>query len=104
MTQRTRPKTKDSSLSPHPSSLPAPYSDSLWEEFAEVDIADIVVDVDAPDLQPSYSYRVPEEMQNTLNIGDCVHISFAGRETLGYVLSRRKLPITDPLCPKLKPV
>jgi len=80
------------------------YSDSLWEEFAEVDIADVVVDVDAPELQPWYSYRVPEILQNRLQVGDCVHISFAGRETLGYVLERRKLPLTDPLVRKLKDI
>ena len=80
------------------------YSDSLWEEFAEIDIADVVVDVDAPDLQPAYSYRVPHTLQNSLNVGDCVHIPFSGRETLGYVLHRRKLPTQDPLCRKLRDI
>lgn len=80
------------------------YSDSLWEEYAEVAVADVVVDVDAPDLQPSYSYRVPDAIQNELKVGDCVHISFAGREVLGYVLTRRKLAVSDPLCAKLKPI
>lgn len=80
------------------------YTDSLWEEFAEVDIADVVVDVDAPELQPSYSYRVPEALRNTLGVGACVHIPFAGRETLGYVLARRKLSVHDPLCAKLKDI
>lgn len=83
---------------------PEPYVDSLWEEYAQIDIADVVVDIDAPDLQPSYSYRVPEALQNTLNAGDCVHIPFAGRETLGYVLGRRKLASNDPLCGKLKEI
>lgn len=80
------------------------YSDSLWEEYAEIDIADIVVDIDAPQLQPSYSYRVPERMQNRLLVGDCVHIPFSGRETLGYVLARRRLPVDDPLSKKLKSI
>jgi primosomal protein N' (replication factor Y) len=80
------------------------YTDSLWEEFAQIDIADVVVDVDAPDLQDFYSYRVPERMQNTLQVGACVHIPFAGRETLGYVLARRKLATADPLCGKLKEI
>ena len=81
-----------------------PYTDSLWEEFAQVDIADVVVDIDAPDLQPSYSYRVPEALRNTLCVGACVHIPFAGREALGYVLDRRKLPSGDPLRAKLKDI
>ncbi len=80
------------------------YTDSLWEEYAEVDIADVVVDVDAPDLQESYSYRVPERLQNTLRAGACVHIPFHGRELLGYVLERRKLASSDPLCGKLKDI
>ena len=80
------------------------YVDSLWEEFADLDVADVVVDVDAPDLQPSYSYLVPEKIQNRLAAGMCVHIPFHGREMLGYVLERRKLPTTDPLVPRLKPV
>ena len=83
---------------------PAEYSDSLWEEFAQVDAADVVVDVDAPDLLPTYAYRVPEALQNTLEIGMCVHVPFGGRETLGYVLDRRKLAAQDPLCGKLKPL
>ena len=80
------------------------YSDSLWEEFAETDVADVVVDVDAPDLLPTYAYRVSDAMQNTLQVGMCVHVPFGGRETLGYVLSRRKISALDPLCGKLKPL
>jgi primosomal protein N' (replication factor Y) len=81
-----------------------PYSDSLWEEYAEADVADLVVDIDAPDLQPTYTYRVPATMQNTLQPGDCVRINFAGRETLGYVFTRRKLPLSDPLSAKLRDI
>ena len=81
-----------------------PYSDSLWEEFSEADVADIVVDIDAPDLQPTYTYRVPTAMQNTLQAGDCVRINFSGRETLGYVFARRKLPLSDPLASKLRDI
>ncbi len=80
------------------------YGESLWEEFADVDVADVVVDVDAPDLQSFYTYLVPEPMQNRLTSGMCVHIPFHGREVLGYVLSRRKLPTTDPIASRLKSV
>ncbi|HLV80463.1 MAG TPA: primosomal protein N', partial [Chthonomonadaceae bacterium] len=80
------------------------FTDSLWEEFAQVDVADVVVDIEAPDLQSSYSYRVPEPLRNTLCLGACVHIPFSGRETLGYVLDRRKLAANDPLCRKLKDI
>ena len=86
------------------SEIQSQYIDSLWEEYAQIDIADIVVDIDAPDLQSSYSYRVPESLQNTLRAGMCVHIPFSGRETLGYVLDRRKLATSDPLCGKLREI
>jgi len=81
-----------------------PFTESLWEEYAQVDVADVVVDIDAPELQPSYSYRVPEALCNILCVGACVHIPFSGRETLGYVLARRKLAASDPLCKKLKDI
>ena len=60
--------------------------------------------MDAPDLQPTYTYRVPVTLQNTLRCGDCVRINFNGRETLGYVFVRRKLPLADPLIPKLRDI
>ena len=92
-------------MRPDNSAIPAAnYSDSLWEEFAETDVADVVVDVDAPDLLPTYAYRVPDFMQNSLQVGMCIHVPFHGRETLGYVLSRRKIAALDPLCGKLKPI
>jgi primosomal protein N' (replication factor Y) len=80
------------------------YTESLWEEYSDIDVADVVVDIDAPDLQPSYSYRIPEKMRNRLAAGMCVHIPFHGRETLGYVLGKRKLSTTDPLAARLKAV
>ncbi|MBC7528983.1 MAG: primosomal protein N' [Chthonomonadaceae bacterium] len=75
---------------------------SLWEEFDEVLIADVIVDVEAPDLQPTYSYRIPESLLNEVKAGDCVHVNFAGREILGYVISLRHLRRDDPLFGKLK--
>lgn len=81
-----------------------PATGSLWEEYSEVAIADVVVDVEAPDLQPSYSYRIPDTLLNTLLPGACVHIPFAGRDLLGYVLECRKLPLSDPLVPRLKEI
>ncbi|CCW34484.1 replication restart DNA helicase PriA [Chthonomonas calidirosea] len=77
---------------------------SLWEEYAVYDIAEVVVDVEAPDLAPTYSYLIPESLRNQLKVGHCVHVSFAGREVLGYVLERKTLPQDDPLCAKLKPI
>lgn len=86
------------------SDQPPLYVDSLWEEYAQVDIADVVVDIDVPGLEPTYSYAVPETLQNSLAIGHCVHLTFAGRDVLGYVIDRRALPAGDPLCGKLKPI
>ena len=86
-------------------SLPIePAIGSLWEEFNEVDIVDVIVEVEAPDLEPLFSYRIPDSLRSTLTPGLCVHVPFAGRDLLGYVLRRRKIPISDPLVPKLKDV
>lgn len=79
-------------------------TESLWEEFDDIDVADIVVDVDAPDLLDTYAYRVPEHLRNALKVGACVHIPFSGRETIGYVLSRRRLAKSAPLANKLKDI
>ena len=80
------------------------FTSSLWEEFDEIDIADIIVDVEAPDLHPSYSYRVPERLLKRLQVGVCVQINFHGRETLGYVIDRRKISRSDPLIAKLREI
>ena len=39
---------------------------SLWQEFDEVEVADVVVDIEAPDLQPTYTYRVPERLRSAI--------------------------------------
>ena len=80
------------------------YHDSLWEEYALIEVADVIVDVEAPDLQPTYSYRIPDVLTQRVTAGLCVHVPFHGREVLGYVLERRQLTLDDPLCPKLKPI
>jgi primosomal protein N' (replication factor Y) (superfamily II helicase) len=77
---------------------------SLWEEFDEVDVVDVVVDIDAPDLQPTYTYRVPEHLRLQLELGACVHVPFGGQEKLGYVLDRRKIAASDPLTRRLRDV
>jgi len=75
---------------------------SLWEELAEVEAAEVVVDIEAPDLQPTYTYRVPPGM--AAPVGTCVHVPFGGREALGYVLARRRIPISDPLAKRLRDI
>lgn len=77
---------------------------SLWEEYDIVDVADVVVDTDAPGLEPTYTYLVPDALKSELKAGDCVHISFAGREALGYIISKKTLPSHHPLCARLKPI
>jgi primosomal protein N' (replication factor Y) len=82
----------------------AAFSDSLWEEYDRIPIADVVVDIDAPDLQPFYSYRIPESLAGAVAAGVCVHVPFAGREALGYAVEIRHLPAADPLVSRLKPI
>ena len=45
-------------------------------------LSDVVVYIDVPGLEPSYSYRVPEPLQNILPVGACVHIPFADRKSV----------------------
>jgi primosomal protein N' (replication factor Y) len=77
---------------------------TLWEELEDVSVADIVVGVDAPDLLPTYSYRVPEYLGSLVSVGTCVHVSFGGRETLGYVFGLRNIASADPLSGRLKDI
>ncbi len=69
-----------------------------------IDVADIVVDVVAPYLQPVYTYGIPPDMSADLRAGACVHVNFHGRERLGYVMELRKLSASDDLVPKLHPI
>src|ERR1044071_6504688 len=77
---------------------------SLFGEIETVDVADVVVGVEAPELLPTYSYRVPDELRERLKVGTCVHVPFGGRETLGYVFGRRNISASDPLRARLKEV
>src|SRR2546429_3421697 len=77
---------------------------SLWEECDEVDVVDVVVGVEAPDLLPTYTYLVPELLRNSLKVGACVHVPFGGQEALGYVFGCRRVRAQDPLVRRLKPV
>lgn len=83
---------------------------TLWIDVVEEDLApvvspvlaaDVVIDVDAPDLLPWYSYRVPPELQSTVRPGMCVCIPFNRREMLGYVMRLRKISPRDPIVRKL---
>jgi primosomal protein N' (replication factor Y) len=80
------------------------HEPTLWEETEDASVADVVIGVDAPDLLPTYSYRIPAHLEPLLTVGTCVHVSFGGRETLGYVFALRSIPATDPLAGRLKDI
>jgi primosomal protein N' (replication factor Y) len=77
---------------------------SLWEEYNEADVADVVVEIDAPDLLPAYSYRVPEHLRASVAVGTCVHVPFGGQEKLGYVIERRRISASDSLHARLRDI
>lgn len=77
---------------------------SLWEEFDQIEVADVVVDVEAPDLLPSYTYRVGENVRETAQVGACVHVPFGGQDKLGYVIARRRIPESDPIARRLRDI
>ncbi|HXG23584.1 MAG TPA: hypothetical protein VNJ09_03435, partial [Chthonomonadales bacterium] len=76
----------------------------LWEEAFQEEVADVVVDADAPDLLPTYTYRVPDPWKDVVQPGTCVHVPFGGQEKLGYVLVRRRISSDDPLCARLRDI
>ncbi len=78
--------------------------DFIWDGESDIDVADVSIDVDAPDLQSSYTYRIPVDMLSLLDVGACVHVSFSRQEVIGYVLAVRKLKADAPLAAKLKPI
>ena len=53
--------------------------------------ADIVIDIDAGELDRSFSYRVPEHLRDSLRVGMTVTVPFgrADRERHGYVIGLR---------------
>jgi len=77
---------------------------SLWEDTLAVEVAEVVVDADAPDLLPVYTYRVPDLWKDMVQLGTCVHVPFGGQEKLGYVLARRRMALADPLCARLRDI
>ncbi len=80
------------------------HSSSLLPEYAAVEVAEVVVNVEAPDLLPTYTYRVPERLSGVLRVGDCVHVPFGGREAMGYVVERRRISADEPLASRLRDV
>ena len=83
---------------------------SLWPEeqvtpaHHPITVADIAVDIDAPDLQNSYTYSIPSEFENLVIPGACVHIRFNRREVLGYVTATKTMLPSDPLSGRLSPI
>ncbi len=66
---------------------------SLWDKAESLMVAEVVVEVEAPDLLTTYSYRVPTDLSSAVQVGSCVQVPFGGREVLGYVLEIGRSPI-----------
>lgn len=79
-------------------------TDSLFGDDDRITVADVAVDVDAPDLLPAYTFRVPDALAATVGIGACVHVPFATQEATGYVLAVRAAPASDPALPRLRDI
>ncbi|MGC8667097.1 MAG: primosomal protein N' [Chthonomonadales bacterium] len=80
--------------------LPDP---SLWPELDDAAVADVVVDAEAPDLRPTYTYAIPHHLRD-LGVGECVLVPFGGQERIGYVMQVRRMHRSDPLAAILKPL
>ena len=77
---------------------------TLLEEFAHIEVADVVPDVEAADIQPFYTYRVPEALAERAATGACVLVEFGGSERQAYVLGRRRIPTDNPMARRLKDI
>jgi len=80
-----------------------PIEASLWPELDDLPVADVVVDIEVPDLLPTYAYTIPSHTPH-LRAGDCVLVPFGGQEKIGYVMQVRRMQRTDPLAAHLKPI
>lgn len=73
-------------------------------ELPEIPVADIVILLDAPNLAPTYAYRIPGDLLSEVRLGICVLVPFGAQEALGYVMSTRTIAETDPLAKRLKEI
>lgn len=78
--------------------------DLSLDSLEHLQAAEIVPDVEAPDLQPTYTYLVPDALRDALRPGACVRVQFGGTEVTGYVLEIRSILREDPLFPRLRPI
>lgn len=76
----------------------------LLDEYAHMEVADVVPDVEAADLHPWYTYRVPEALRARVTTGACVLVEFGGSERPAFVLGCRTMQADDPLAQRLKDI
>ena len=54
--------------------------------------ADVIVDISAHALDRTFQYRVPEEMEGSLEAGSLVSVPFGSRTVTGYVVGFSDTP------------
>jgi len=69
-----------------------------------IDVADVTVDIEAPDLLPCYTYRIPKSLSGRLHVGSRVVIPFGPHERRGYVMNVNRIPATDDMEHYLKDI
>ncbi len=69
-----------------------------------IDVADVTVDIEAPDLLPCYTYRIPKSFSGRLHVGARVVIPFGPHERRGYVMGVNRIPATDDMEHYLKDI
>jgi len=67
-----------------------------------VRFADVIVDISAHALDRTFQYRVPPELEDSLDIGAVVNVPFGSRKAAGYVVGFSDQPKIDP--EKIRPL
>ena len=64
--------------------------------------ANIIVDISSEKLDKTFQYLVPDELQDSIQEGSCVDISFGNRRLTGYVVELTDIPEFE--VSRLKPI
>jgi primosomal protein N' (replication factor Y) len=72
------------------------------EELGMIDVADVSVDIEAPDLLPVYSYRIPDEWKTLVKVGSRVAVPFGSQEKRGYVMCLKTISLEGNIASRLK--
>jgi primosomal protein N' (replication factor Y) len=81
-----------------------PLPPLLFSPETETYVAHVAVELDIPNAEDFYTYRVPEELREAVSEGVCVVVPFGGGERVGYVVEVGTLRPEDPQPQRLRSI